>query len=235
MLKINYKYIDNGSHATVVFLHGWGMSGKSFDKIARCIDKNYVLIDLFGFGDSSMPRDYFDTYEYAYQIFLLLKKININDLILVGHSFGGRIAILLSSQFGINVRSLVLTSSAGLRRFSLVTNFKIFAYKIYKLLHKQKVNKGDRGRFGSRDYLSANNIMRGVLVRVVRQDLTLFARRIKCKTFLVWDRRDKETPLWICKKLQRLIALSCVCIYNSGGHFCAFVNYKKFALIISSL
>ena len=76
MLKINYYYKNNGSQKTIVFLHGWGLSGNSFGGIINNLPSVSILkIDLYGFGKSQMPKNYFDTYEYSYQIFLLLKKL----------------------------------------------------------------------------------------------------------------------------------------------------------------
>ena len=106
MLNLHYEYKNLGSDLTIVFLHGWGIDGNSFNRIIdRLKDVSILKIDFYGFGKSSEPYEYFDTYEYAYQIFLLLKKLNISKAIVVGHSFGGRVAILLSSIFKISIRS----------------------------------------------------------------------------------------------------------------------------------
>ena len=97
MSELNYNYIDKGSKKTIVFLHGWGLSGEVFDKCVFAMPSvSTITIDLYGFGKSYEPKDYFDTFEYSYQIFLLLKKLNIDNIIIVGHSFGGRLGIILS-------------------------------------------------------------------------------------------------------------------------------------------
>ena len=122
MLKLNYDYVNRNTPMTYVFLHGWGCSKNYWNKVIAKLNEVSILnIDLFGFGESEDPYDYFDTYEYAYQIFLLLKKLGINKIVLVGHSFGGRLSILLSSIFDVDVSVCVLTSSAGLNKFNLLT------------------------------------------------------------------------------------------------------------------
>ena len=134
-MKINLDYeLIGKNEPAVVLMHGWGMDKKSFEKLVPLIKNNQKILslDFFGFGKSSVPRDYFDTYEYACYVFLLLKKLNIKNVILVGHSFGGRIAILLSSIFKLNVSSLILTSSAGINKFSIVKKLKIFRYKFHE-------------------------------------------------------------------------------------------------------
>lgn len=236
MVKVNYELIgDNGSGKAIVLLHGWGLCGGSFDKIISGLDKNCLIIklDLMGFGKSPNPKEYFDTHEYAYQIFLFLKRIGVKSVILVGHSFGGRLAVLLSSVYGIDVDGLVLASSAGLIRFSFKKYIKIGYYKILKYLVRMNVVSGRvLWRYGSRDYKNANDIMRRIMVRVVSQDLSAYAKKISCKTILIWDKKDKETPFWICKKYGRLIKTSKIVCYKNGGHFVAFRNANKFSRLI---
>ena len=107
MCEMNYEFVNNNTELTVLFLHGWGLSGKSFDAIInRMKQVSYIKVDLFGFGNSEEPKSYFDVYEYAYQIFLLLRKNNVNKVVIVGHSFGGRLAIILSSIFDIDVHAI---------------------------------------------------------------------------------------------------------------------------------
>lgn len=239
MLKICYEYKSKLGTPTIVFLHGWGMSGSSFDGIInRIVGECSVLkIDLYGFGQSQEPLDYFDTHEYAYQIFLLLKYLKIDNVILVGHSFGGRLGILLSSMYDINISGLILTSSAGLNRFSLKKYLKVKRYKFVKyLVAKKLINVKYLNGFGSTDYMNARGNLRDVFTRVVNQDLRKFVSKIKVKNvMLVWDKKDKETPYWICKKLHRKIQNSKVVLYRMGGHFVAFKNQNKFASVINDL
>ena len=237
MIEINYEFVNNNSKSAVLFLHGWGLSGKSFDSVIKRLNNvSYIKLDLFGFGDTEEPKDYFDTYEYAYQIFLLLKKINVDNIVIVGHSFGGRIAIILSSIFDVKVNSIILTSTAGLNRFSIISYLKIKLYKIFKKLVLLKIlNKNILNKFGGKDYRNASCNMQKILTKVVNQDLTILLKNISATTYLVWDKIDKDTPYWICKKLNKLIKYSEIVLYNSGGHFAAFYNINKFSLLINKV
>lgn len=238
MLKINYEYIKKDSPVTLVFLHGWGQSGNSFNKIINYISSNNSILklDLPGFGLSEEPKEYFDTQEYAYQIFLLLNKLSIKNVILIGHSFGGRLSILLASVYDINIEHLVLTSSAGLNKFNLFRWLKIKKYKLVKWLVKHNIlNKKSLNKYGSRDYKNSNNNLKVVMTKIVNQDLRKFAKKISAKTLLVWDKKDKETKYWICKKLRKYIENSKIIVFKNGGHFTAFKNANKFSNIISNI
>lgn len=236
--KLSYKFIDNSSEEVVVFLHGWGLSGDSFGKIISRLDnsKSILVVDLFGFGGSPQPQDYFDTYEYAYQIFLLIKKLCLSKIVLVGHSFGGRLSILLSSVFNVNVKTLVLCASAGLNRFTLIRWIKIKKYKLIKWCVSKKILSQSRlEKYGSVDYVNSNKVLRGVLSRVVNQDLRKWIARIHGKCVLIWDAKDRETPYWICKKINKILKVVSVIKYTFGGHFAIFYNIDKFSNLINKL
>lgn len=231
--KINYTYINNNKR-TIVLMHGWGLDKSSFDGLVHffCKDFSVLTLDFMGFGDSDKVEDYYDTYEFAYQIFLLLKQLGIEDMVMVGHSFGGRVAIILSSLFNIKIVGVVLTSSAGLTRFSLWKFLKVFRYKILKKMSQWGlVDKDKLTGCGSDDYKKLDRDMRKVFVRVVNQDLRYLLNRISVRTVLVWDKKDKDTPYWICKKMHKGIKNSGVVLFDRGGHFACFYNLSKFANI----
>ena len=237
MCEMNYEFVNNNTELTVLFLHGWGLSGKSFDAIInRMKQVSYIKVDLFGFGNSEEPKSYFDVYEYAYQIFLLLRKNNVNKVVIVGHSFGGRLAIILSSIFDIDVQVLVLTASAGLNKFSLKKYLKIKLFKCVKVLVKLGVFSDKiLGKFGSRDYKDASPKMQKILSKVVNQDLTFLLKNIDTKVMLVWDKKDKDTPYWICRKINKLTSGSQIVLYKHGGHFTAFRNTNKFSDLLNNV
>lgn len=237
-MKINLDYNLIGEKGPVVlFLHGWGMNKNCFEKLVPKLKPNQKIIcpDFFGFGESSEPEKYFDTYEYAYHIFVFLKKIKVNKIIIVGHSFGGRVAIILSSMFDINIVGIILTSSAGINLFNLKTFLKIKSYKIAKKLKHINLVKNKLDKFGSVDYKKSQNSLRCVFVKVVNQDLKFLLKYISIPCVLVWDKKDKETPYKICKVLKRGISNSQTVLFNSGGHFAFLFNQNKFADIINQI
>lgn len=239
MNKKNLAYELSGDiEPAIVCLHGWGMDNTCFNGLVQNIHKSQKILrlDFFGFGNSDLPDEYFDTYEYAYSIFLLLNQLHIRKVILIGHSFGGRVAIILSSVFSVDVCDLILTSSAGLNKFDLIKCIKVVKYKILKKLVKLKIVKPILlNKYGSDDYKKLNSTLQMNFIRIVNQDLTYLLKNIECKTYLVWDKKDKDTPFWICKKLNKKIKFSDVVLCNNGGHFCFMLNIYKFSKLINDI
>jgi len=235
MIKnLNYE-IRGFKKPAIVFLHGWGLNGDSFNKVIENIPEDQMMIklDFFSFGKSDCVEEYFDTYEYAYHVFLLLKKLELDEIVLVGHSFGGRVSLILMSVFDIKVHSAILTSSAGLNRFSLTKYLKIKFYKLTKFLVNKKILPSKvLNKFGSDDYKNLDNHLRVVFVRIVNQDLKFLLGKIKNGVVLVWDKKDDITPYWICKKLHNSLINSNIFIFNNGKHFTFLYNIKKFSNII---
>lgn len=237
MIKnLNYELIGNNGPA-IVFLHGWGMNKDAFNNVISLFDNDQLILklDFFSFGNSDDVEDYFDTYEYAYHVFLLLKKLNLDEVYLVGHSFGGRISIILSSVFDVNICGCMLTSSAGLNRFDIKKSIKIISYKIAKFLCKKKILPCKiLRRFGSNDYKNSNEKIRIVFVKIVNQDLLYLVKKINCHVSLVWDKNDDVTPYWICKMLYKTLMNKNIYLFNNGKHYVYLSNNNKVCNIIKN-
>ena len=111
---ININYEVSGVGPPLIFLHGWGSNLHVFDKLVSQINEDYTIyqIDLPGFGESEI-LDSYTIEQYAEYIYLFCLKLGIDKPILIGHSFGGRIAVKYSSLY--SVEKLILISSPGVK------------------------------------------------------------------------------------------------------------------------
>ena len=119
----NIFFTKEGNGNDVLFLHGWGCNSSIFCAFqSRLKEFNTIAVDLYGFGNTNLPteaKDGWSSVDYADKIAVFIKSQNLKNLTVVGHSFGGRIAIVLCAKYPELVSRLVLISSAGLKRFSL--------------------------------------------------------------------------------------------------------------------
>lgn len=211
----------------IIFLHGWGGSSDSFRAFAKAGD---ILIDFPPFGKSSEPKCVFCLEDYVNIVLKIIKKEDLKKVSIVAHSFGGRVALELSSKYNI-VERQVLTGCAGLKpKFSLK---KYLAVKKYKKIKKKAPFSKQLEKFGSTDYKSLSPCMKKTFVNIVNNHQNRVLKNINCDTLLVWGKNDRETPLYMAKILKKYIRESELILYN-GGHFCYLENSYAFSKILDS-
>ena len=111
-------YSVAGEGMPVVFLHGWALGQHTYrDVLSTIADTGCRVIapSLPGFGGTpDMPKEQFSLRGYASWVAALLDVLDIDEpVVLVGHSFGGGVAIRFAHDHRDRVRSLVLVNSVG--------------------------------------------------------------------------------------------------------------------------
>lgn len=221
----------------LLFLHGWGCDSSIFSKIIPLVHAHSIAVDLYGFGQSDAPPDSGYTVEqYADSVYQFVKSKGIDKLHIVAHSFGARIALILCAKYPEIVKSLIITGGAGLRRVSLKRTAKVCWHKLKKSLVKlHLLPKRCIEKRGSADYQNLQSVaMYNTFVKVIGQDLSAYAKQVSCPTLLVWGDIDKDTPMWIAKKLHKLMNNSSLVVIK-GNHFAFLQNYVQFANIINAM
>ena len=140
--KNNYAiYYEKIGHneQTIVILPGWGDTRKTFNFLINELKENYTIyiIDYPGFGNSPFPNHDLTIYDYTNIIRDFLIEKNINNPTIIAHSFGGRIATLLTGYYKEKINKLILIDIAVIKRKK---TFKIWSKeKIYKILKQIKI------------------------------------------------------------------------------------------------
>ena len=216
---VNFIQYGNKSGKNIVLLHGWGQNIEMMDPIGKRLQKDFyiTIIDLPGFGKSSVPTYRYTVYDYFEIVDELLRKLKIKNPIMIGHSFGGRISIIYAAKRG--VEKLVLLASPFKRSVKKNT-FKI---KLIKFLKKVPVVKElesyMKTKIGSRDYRNATPIMRLILVNTVNEDLTEYLKQIESPTLLIWGDLDTEAPLEDAKYAETIMKDAGLIIYQGATHY----------------
>lgn len=216
-----------GKGKDIVFLHGWGASRSAFLFVAKrlCFNYRVTVLDFAGFGDSQKPSEPYTVKKYADDVKKLLNACGIQKATLVGHSFGGRVAIELAANCPSIVERLVLIDSAGIKpRRKLAYYLKIALHKIIRKL-------GGSGLKGSKDYAALPDDMKKTFVNVVNYDQRGDICKISQPTLVFWGKKDKETPLYMYKYILRHVK-NVEGFLLDGGHFSYVDDYAKFVQIL---
>ena len=234
-ININYEVCGEGKD--VLVLHGWGADVSAVKPMADALSGKFRvwLVDLPGFGQSDLPPDGWDVYSYADFVKKFADTLGIVNPILIGHSFGGRLSIILVAKKIMNPPKIMLVDSAGIKPKRGAGYYcRVYTYKMMKriaaLLGKlsKPLEEKIKGKFGSSDYKNANPIMRTVMVRVVNEDLTYLLKDISCPTLLFWGENDDATPLSDAKIMEKLIPDAGIVTVPGGGHYSYIDNFPLF-------
>lgn len=215
--SISYDIINPLAKHDLIVLHGWG-SNKEIMKQAfgPYMDQfRHIYIDLPGFG-KSINHAVLDTAEYARIIETFLELIGAKKEIVIGHSFGGKIATLL------NPNLLVLLSSAGIKLpKAWSVKIKIGLFKLLKPFGIAKL----RHLFVAKDAKELNTLMYETFKKVVDEDFSKEFESFYNKALICWGEDDKATPLIAGSAISELIKKSRFTVYQ-GDHF-FFLNRSK--------
>ncbi len=232
-----------GEGRPVLALHGWSGSVKSFWPVAeRLAPLGYEvhLIDLPGFGQSDLPPQVWGVEDYQRFVVAYLDDRLIDCAAILGHSFGGRVGLVLAAEHPERVTKMVLADAAGLRTSlglrQQTRNF--FARTLRQTLNilgmenlRARWQNGYNRRYASEDFLNAGPL-RETFVRVIEQDLSTYAQRVKAPTVLVWGSLDKDTPLWQGRRLEQLIPDAGLIVFEGAGHFSYLERLNDFVRIV---
>ena len=179
--------------------------------------------------------------EYTQSIEAILKAEGIENPILMGHSFGGRVSIVYASRNA--TRKVILVDAAGVKpKRSLKYYLKVYTFKTLKhlapiFLGKERAAaliEKRRAKAGSSDYSNASPKMRAILSKCVNEDLCHLMPRIKASTLLFWGENDTATPLSDAKRMEKLIPDAGLVTVAGAGHFSFLENPVLFERVLKS-
>lgn len=228
---IETKYCVAGSGFPVVILPGWGGSGESWRNFLKEIQNNtdfcFYVVDLPGFGQTQNPPRPWTVQDYVNFVKSFLEKASFSKCFLIGHSFGGRVAVKFSAEDQPKIKALILVAAAGLKHPESVKqkigkvlvkigkkalqikylnrHFNFFRTLLYKILREK-------------DYVETSGTMRETFKNVIAEDLRPFLSQIQKPTLIVWGTKDRYVPLTDAFIFNEKINNSKLEILEGGGH-----------------
>ncbi|MCF6139260.1 alpha/beta fold hydrolase [Pseudalkalibacillus berkeleyi] len=240
-VSVNYRV--SGEGRSILLLHGWGTSLKSFEPVHNNLEKHFKVysIDFPGFGESEEPPEPWDVEAYTNMLRKFITDLNIEDPILVGHSFGGRVSIRYAAHHPVH--KIILVDSAGVKpKRKLSYYYKVYTYKTFKKLlnlpglkgHKEEILTKVKGKLGSADYKNVSGVMQQTMVKVVNEDLQRFMPEIKAPTLLVWGENDTATPVGDAEIMEKAIPNAGLVVLKGVGHYSYLEKLNEFLVIIDN-
>lgn len=244
-LNVNNFTIYYEKHGTgetqILILPGWGNTRETFYNIINHFKNNYTIyiLDYPGLGKSPIPSKTLTIYDYAEIIINFMQKLNIQNPIIIAHSFGGRISSLLTGYYKYKIDKLILIDIAGIKSKKTIKQFlqeKLYKLKkkLIKLLPKRKQNilyQNLFKKYASADYQALPPTMHETFKNIIKEDLTTYFKNTKNDCLLIWGEKDQDTPLKDGIKISKLIPNSALIILKNATHY----SYLQYPFLVNSI
>jgi Predicted hydrolases or acyltransferases (alpha/beta hydrolase superfamily) len=261
-----FWYLDSGDGPAVLFIHGLTGSHRNWAHLVEKLDTDHrVLVpDLFGHGASAKPMGDYSLGAHAATLRDLLDRLGIDQVTLVGHSFGGGIAMQFCYLFPGRVERLVLVASGGLGR-SVNPILRAATLPGSEWVLPLIASKWVRGRAeavgrvltsgGWQASADVTEVWRGftsladadtrrAFLATTRSVIdpggqTVTAHdhlpiAIEIPTLVVWGTRDRMIPAWHATTAHEVMADSRVVLFEGAGHFPHLEEPERFAELLSA-
>ncbi len=224
--------MNNAKNIPIVILHGWGstMSGQKYDVLKKLLEKDGHTVyapDLPGFGENPLEKKSLIFEDYITFVHdFIAKKIKAKKVILLGHSFGGRIAIRFTRKYPQFVEKLILTGASGIPQkpsvkkqiFSMITKIArpIFSIPPFSWVYKI-IRKFVYRSLGEMDYYKAGSLTE-TFKNVYKVSIVTDLEDITTPTIIVWGENDTFTPLADGKLMHEKIKNSHLIVVSDATH-----------------
>ncbi len=224
------------SKKSLVFIHGWGVNSEIFKSLYYFLrdDFNVYDLDLPGFGNMPIKK-IMTLKDYAEFVYEFLKKNQIEKPIVIGHSFGGAVAVKLAILHPASISKLILVDASAVRepRHQIILIKKVADF--LKPLLPEKLRKLILKLLGydKTDYAQIESLeLKETFKNVISEDLSPYFSLIKMPTLVIWGENDAVTPLTEGKLIAKFIPGAKLEIIKNTGHFVFLEKPKEFIKLI---
>ncbi len=223
------------SKQKILILHGWGSNSERWQRVKELLEEKGIealVLDLPGFGRNPSPQRPWSRADYINWIFQKVKEKNWEKFNLLGHSFGGGLAVKMATnpspfKKGGDIEKLILCAPAVIKRKSIKTYLfywlaflgkKFFSLPLLKKIQPQ-AQKLLYKLAGTRDYYVADGLMKETMKKIGREeDLEDDLEKIKIPTLILWGEKDDVLPLKDAYRIKEKIKGSKLKILREVRH-----------------
>ena len=220
----------------IVILHGWQQKLDRWQEFINGLSQKYrvYLPYMPGFGNNKLFKP-FTLNDYLLWLQDYLKKHKIDNPIIIGYSFGGRVALRFAS-FRNKIYKLILIDSAGikpkntwhLRFWKMIAGLGklIFNLPLLNLL-KKPATWFLYQIIQEKDYYQASPLLKKTMTRILTEDLRSDLKNINVPTLILWGKQDKSTPIQDAYYMKNNIAQAKLKIFSQANHALPFILTKS--------
>ena len=245
---VKLYYSEEGKGPPLLLIHGFGASTFTWRFVAPELAKSHrvIAVDLKGFGQSDKPFDgRYSVYDQAELLAQLIEDKDLRDLTLVGHSFGGGVALLLAleanQRLDGRITRLVLLNSIAFPQ-NIPVFFRLLDVPLVSQIGVRMVPPSVQARVALQiAYFDDSKIdpeeielyaaplktaagKHAIIYsarQIVPEDIAELSERyktIELPTLILWCDHDRIVPLEVGIKLRRTLPNSTLRLVEDCGH-----------------
>jgi pimeloyl-ACP methyl ester carboxylesterase len=224
------------SSIPILLLHGWGISTEPYQEVLELLAQHHTIIapDLPSFARSAYSGLISDYVSYSKFLLPFLSVLDLQQFHLIGHSFGGGIAITLSTLVPEKVRSVILIDSTGIPAPSIPEMIPRRAIEMTAqlFLPRSRLKLVDIPLVFSYNLLfNTKNVIQGLLISLY-EDISYLLLEIQAPCLLLWSEKDLTTPLSNAQEMAAIIPNSKLITVEEGFHEWGLWYPEKFTSLI---
>lgn len=194
---------------TLIILHGWQSSKEKWQKVKELLEKDGIEVivpDLPGFKPETELGRPWNLDDYVEWLKNFSQDKENEGFFLLGHSFGGRVAIKFSVKYPFLLRGIFLVSAAGIKKEKtifakimelggeIIRFLKIEEFPVTKELWQLFRKAFYRFILRRKDYVRTSGNLKEMMKNVLEEDLTPLLEKINVPTYIIWGDNDAITP-----------------------------------------
>lgn len=236
--KVKLHYLKAGKGKPIIFLHGVILHAHTYDRLILKLAEQYLVIapDMPGFGQSDVPGSVWSFIDYGKYFSQFIDSLNINDVTVIGHSFGGGVAVNIALM-NRKVTKLILIDAVGTpMQFSFQKFLKLALIKTtFEVLHTDKkvairLVYDVVVHFCLRHLFQLFHIYK-IIVKSMYSRYPIY--EVKIPTLILWGRKDEILPTSYGTYLKRVIKNSHIMTIDGNHDWCLLDNQKFNSLVTS--
>ncbi len=216
----------------IYIVHGWTYTTDYWEDCLSELKARKIKPVMLNVPGLTKPSDRVWDIE-SYATWLEEELANEDEVTLLGHSNGGRIALNLCVRNHSKIKQLILVDSAGVYHDEALLRLKRWtlgnaAAIGKKVLPVKPAREALYKVIGAKDYYQAPPNMRETMKNMLESDKFLDASKVKAPTVLIWGDKDQATPLSDAQKLNQQIKGSTLKIIHGAKHAPYHTHTKEF-------
>lgn len=235
--RVIWKYFEiEGKGVPIVILHGWGRRGHEWEMLGKYLHektgRTILIPDLPGFGGTGMYPGITDIYDYTKALVSWMTYLDIKRASIVGHSLGGRMAVVLGARYPSFVENLIIIAPAAIKPMTL-RRILLRPLSIISSFIPSRLRESISNRLSDVD--GQNIKLRALYKAVVKYDLTNELTKIKALTLVIWGERDPVLPLGLLPIYKKHLQNARVRVVWEAGHDPHLSHFRDLSRIVEEI